>query len=374
MGVSTVTVERGDNLILLSALLLSAIGLVMVYSASPFVSVKYAKADWYFFSRQLIFTVLGLGAMIFGARVDVVFYRRWVKFLLLGISILMLLQLFTSLGSKIGGTRRWIDLGPFNFQSSEAARCLIIIYLARVVADSPELLQKLDRRLLTVLGVVAVPMLLTALQPDLSGAMVMAAIAGLVLFLGGLKIRHILLFASTGFACVVGWVIRTPYQRERVTNFILRISDGGGGGDNYQTMQSLFGFGRGGLFGVGLGQSKQKMLFLPEPHTDFIFSIIGEELGLIRTLLVLALFLVLTLRSIRMLKAQSDRFNYLFGAGLIGSIVLYALINMYVATGLFPVTGLPLPFISSGGTNLVISLWSVGVLWQLSRRAGGYEW
>ena len=367
-GATAVTVERGDNLIILSALLLTAVGLVMVYSASPFVAVKYHKADWYFFSRQLLFTVIGLGALVVGVKLDVGFYRRWIKLLLLISVILMVLQLVTPLGQKIGGTRRWLDLGFIRIQTSDIARCMVIIFLARVLAEKPEVLHKLNRRMLAVIGIAAVPILLTILQPDFSSALVMTLIAGLVLFLGGMKLRHLFVFASTGSTIAGLWILKTPYQRDRVMNYFLRVTEGGGG-DNYQTIQSLLGFGRGGLFGVGLGQGKQKMLFLPEPHTDFIYAIIGEELGLIRASLVLGLFLILALRTIKTLKDQPDRFNYLLGSGLILSIVLYAMINMYVATGLLPVTGLPLPFISSGGTNLVISLWSVGVLWQLSRKA-----
>jgi len=370
-GLSAI-VSRGDNLLLLSALLLTAVGLVMVYSSSTFVAAKHDKLDWYFFSRQLLFTVIGLVALIVGAKLDVRFYRRWVKALLIGFYIVMALQLITPLGPVIGGTRRWIDFGPFRMQTSDVARCLIVIYLARVLTDEPELLGRLDKRMWGVLGIIAVPMALTILQPDLSGALMMALTAGLVLFLGGMKLRHLAGFFTAGLGVIALWIMRIPYQRERIYNFVLRFVEGGGA-DNYQTLQSLLGFGRGGLLGVGLGQGKQKMLFLPEPHTDFIFSIIGEELGLIRASLIIALFLILALRSFKALRRQPDRFSFLLGSGLVGSIIIFALVNMYVATGLLPVTGLPLPFISSGGTNLVISLWSVGVLWQLSRYAGNYD-
>ncbi len=364
--------SRGDNLLLLSALMLAAVGLVMVYSSSSFVAARYNKVDWFFFSRQLLFTVIGLAALLIGARLDVGIYKRWGRVLLFGFTILLALQLVTPLGPVISSTRRWIDLGPFNLQTSDVVRCLIVIFLAQVLTDEPELLLKLDKRMGRLLLIIAVPIILTVLEPDLTGALMMALTAGLLLFLGGMKLLHLLGIGSAGLAVAGLWVMRMPYQRERIQNFAMRVLEGGSG-DNYQTFQSLLGFGRGGLFGVGLGQGKQKMLFLPEPHTDFIFSIIGEELGLIRTSLVIALFLILALRSFKMLRRQPDRFNLLLGAGLIGSIITFALVNMYVATGLLPVTGLPLPFISSGGTNLVISLWSVGVLWRLSRYAGDYD-
>ena len=362
----------GDRLIVISAFLLTALGLVMVYSASTFVAAKYDKMDWFFMFKQLKFAIIGLVVFMIGARVNVQLYKRWVKAALIGITALMFLQLVTPIGSIIGGTRRWINLGLFNLQTSEVARCLVVIYLARILADEPEVLQRLDKRMFGVLAVVAVPMLLTAFQPDLSGALMMALVVGIILFLGGLKLLHIFGFSAIGVMGTIFMVMRNSYQRERLFNFLQRFTDVGGSGDNYQAFQSLIGFGRGGLLGVGLGQGKQKMLFLPEPHTDFIFAIIGEELGLIRTTIVLALFIILAIRAFKAVKMQSDRFKFLLGAGLTASIIMYALVNMYVTTGMLPVTGLPLPFISSGGTSLVISLWSIGVLWNLSRYAGDY--
>ncbi|MCF7810048.1 putative lipid II flippase FtsW [bacterium] len=362
----------GDYWLLGAAALLTALGLVMIYSSSTFVAAQQNKMDWFFLFRQLKHTVFALIALYMGAKMDVSVYRKWIKVLLLGTVILMLLQLTTPLGPVIGGTKRWLNLGFTKIQTSEAARCLIVIYLAKVLTDEPDILNKIDKRLLKHLAIIAVPMFLTMLQPDLSGSLMMASTAGLVLFLGGMKLVHII---GMLIACAIPAslaLLRNAYQRERIFSFIQRFTEGGGGigGDNYQTFQSLIGFGRGGLFGVGLGQGKQKMLFLPEPHTDFIFSIIGEELGLIRTVIVVALFLFLAIRAFKVVRAQNDRFKYLLGAGLTGSIIMYAMINMYVATGLLPVTGLPLPFISSGGTSLVVSLWSIGVLWNISRSTG----
>jgi len=363
-------VDVGDGWLLGAAALLTALGLVMIYSSSTFVAAKQDRVDWFFLLRQLKHTVIALIALYMGARMDVKVYHKWIKVLLLGTVILMVLQLITPLGPVIGGTKRWLYLGFVNVQTSEAARCLVVIFLAKVLTDKPDILRKADKAMFKVLGVIAVPMFLTMLQPDLSGSLMMAATAGLVLFLGGMKIVHLFGITLAGAVTASLAVLRNSYQRDRLWSFIQRFTDGGGGGENYQTFQSLIGFGRGGLFGVGLGQGKQKMLFLPEPHTDFIFSIIGEELGLIRTVVVVALFIFLTIRAFKIVRKQKDNFNYLLGAGLIGSIIMYAIINMYVATGLLPVTGLPLPFISSGGTSLVVSLWSIGVLWNLSRYAG----
>lgn len=364
--------HRGDNLLLSAALLLTALGLVMVYSASTYVAAMHGKMDWFYFFRQAKFTVIGLGALLLGARIDVFVYKKYVKLALIFICVVMALQLVTPLGSVIGGTRRWLNLGIISVQTSDIARCLVIIYLARILTDEPEILQRLDKRMLKLLSMIAIPMALTALQPDLSGAILMAFTAGFVLFIGGLKLKHLFGFGSISAFGAYLMMMWNPYQKERLMGFLQQFTDVSSGGDNYQSFQSMLGFGRGGLFGVGLGQSKQKMLFLPEPHTDFIFSIIGEELGLIRSVLILALFLIIVMRAFKAMKNQPERFYLLMGSGLAATIVIYALVNMYVATGLLPVTGLPLPFISSGGTNLVISLWSIGILWNLSRFAGDH--
>jgi len=359
---------HGDDILLLTALVLTAAGLVMVYSASLFVATSHAQVDWFFFGRQSRFLIVALLALLVGMWVDVRHYRHWGTPFLIGVSLLMVLQLTTPIGYAAGGTRRWVRFGLFNLQTSDVARCLVVIFLAKVLTDRPEIVRRFppDGRLIKVLALVAVPLVLTCLQPDLSGALMMALIAGLLFFIGGLRLRYLAGFGLAAVPTVALLAFRTPYQRERVLGFIGRLSDGTG--DNYQSLQSLIGFGRGGILGVGLGQGKQKMLFLPEPHTDFIFSIIGEELGLIGAIGVLLAFLVLFVRAFRICLKQTDRFNFLLGCGLIGSILLFSLVNMGVAVGVLPVTGLPLPFISSGGTSLVVSLWSVGVLWNLSRR------
>ncbi|MDP8239890.1 MAG: putative peptidoglycan glycosyltransferase FtsW [Candidatus Hatepunaea meridiana] len=367
VGISAIT-SQGDGLLLISALILTALGLVMVYSASGFVAAKYDKGDWFFFFRQLRFTIIGLGAMLLGAKCNVYFYKKWIKTVLLAFCVVMLLQLW--LAPVIGGTKRWIDLWFFRLQTSEVARCLVIIYLARVLTDTPEVIQRLNKQMGKVLGIVIIPVVLTALQPDFSSSMIMVLVAGLVLFVGGLKQKHLIVICVTIISLASILIRINSYMYERLMKFFQPLIQGGV--IDYQILQSLLGIGRGGFFGVGLGQGKQKMLFLPEPHTDFIFSIIAEEIGLIGVTFLITAIFVLILRSCKMLQKQPDRYKFLLGTGLAGSLTVYALVNMYVATGIFPVTGIPLPFISSGGTSLVISLWSVGVLWNLSRNTGDY--
>lgn len=363
---SSDTLGSGDEVLMITAGILTLFGLVMVYSASVFVAFRDYEIDWFIFFKQLRVLLIGSVAFVIGMRVNVNFWRRWVKVGLIVLGVVMVLQLVTPIGPVIKGTRRWIDLGLFNLQTSEIARCLTVIYLARILSDNPEIVQKPSGRTLRLLSIPFILIVLTFLQPDFSGSAIILLVVALMLFLGGIQSFKLAAFAVV-ICPILGWLaLRNPYQRDRLIGFISPMSDVSG--DHYQTFQSLVGFGRGGVFGVGLGESNQKMFFLPEPHTDFIYSIIGEEFGLIGAVAVLVAFIILFIRSVNICNRQPDRFGFLLGAGLVGSLVIYALVNIGVAIGVLPVTGIPLPFISSGGTSLVISLWSIGVLWNLSRR------
>ena len=363
---------RGDDAIIISALVLAALGLVMVYSASVFVATKAYQVDWIIFFRQFRLLLVGLAAMGVGMFVDIGVYRRWIKLALLAWCLVMALQLFTPIGPVINSTRRWVRLGLFNLQTADVARCLVVIFLAKLLAKDPELARRPSRKFFAVLAMAGVPVLLTNLQPDLSFSLVIGLTIMLVLFLGGMSVLNLGIIGSAGIPAVIYLFLQRPYQIKRLMMFV--SSRFSGAEMEYQTLQSLIGFGRGGLLGVGLGQGKQKMLFLPEPHTDFIFSTIGEELGLLGATAVIVSFLVLAVRMFQICARQSDRFTFLMGSGLAGSMMIFVLINTGVAVGLLPVTGLPLPFISSGGTSLVVSMWTAGVIWNLSRQSRwGYD-
>jgi len=239
------------------------------------------------------------------------------------------------------------------------------VLLARTVTEFPNVIRKLDRYFFVVIGVLAIPVVLTALQPDLSSAAMMVMIAGLVFYLSGIKYRYLMGLAVTAVGGTTLLIMANSYQRQRLIEFIQMWL---AGERSYHLKQSLIGFGRGGIFGVGLGDGKQKMLFLPEPHTDFIYSVVGEELGLWGVLLLLFGFLYLFYRLYKICQLQTDKFSFLLCSGLSGSVILYALIHMSVTIGVVPLTGLPLPMISSGGSSLVVTMWSVGVLWNMSRR------
>jgi len=340
-------------------------GLLMVYSSSGFIASSDAKPDYFYFFKQLRILLVGIVAFLAGARIKLKVWKYAVLPVMGLWAILMTAQLFLPLGPVVNGARRWINCGLFNLQTSEVARCLIVVFLAQVFAKRPELLQGIKKPLFIILLIPAAFMLLTLKQPDLSSAALMGLIVLLMMFLGGFSAPLLGGGILAGLGVGVWVAMHNPYQWKRIVEWW--------NGDNYQLIQSLVGFARGKLWGVGLNRGIQKWEFLPEPHTDFIFSIIAEEWGLIGTAAVLGAFIILFLRAIRIANRQPDRFGGLLGGGLAGSLVILAFVNMMVSTGISPITGLPLPFISSGGTSLVVSLWSVGILAQLGRRAESGE-
>ncbi len=364
----------GDSTLWLLPTFLTLFGLVMVYSATFYVSAERHASDWYYLVRQTGLVALGFTALFGGMMVDVSLYRKYAKLAILGVILLMILQsIFAPL---IQSTRRWIPILGLTLQTSELARIVVIIFLARLLSDDVSFGLRLNRALLKPMIPVAIIIALTFLQRDLSGAAMIAALVALILFLAGLEKRQFWAVTGgvVGVTLVAAMVI--GYTRKRIlgfVNFFLNYDASSISDENYQSFQSMIGFGRGGIFGAGLGQGKQKMAFLPELHTDFIFSNVGEELGLWGAAAVLIAFVILYLKSLKILKLQTDRFCFLFGSGLIASLLMFALVHMSVTVGIIPVTGLPLPFISNGGSSLIISLWSMGVLWQLSRRVASFD-
>ncbi|MBM3329745.1 MAG: cell division protein FtsW [Calditrichaeota bacterium] len=354
---------QGDEMLLLTAIALTCFGLVMIYSASFFLAIDKHAVDWYFALRQIVLMMVGFGFLYAGMKIDIGFYRRWARVILLTLIGVMILQAL--FGPVVHGTRRWLRLAGFTFQTSEAARCAVIIFVAHILAKDDKPGHSSTALYLAAMVPIGAMAAVTYFQRDFSAAAMMVAATGVVLLLAGMPWRTFLI--GTGIAGIAGlaFVLRTAYQRDRLITYLFpgrALSE-----DNYQSFQSILGFGRGGIFGAGFGESRQKMLFLPEPHTDFIFSIIGEEVGLLGTTAVLFAFMVLLYRASNILRGEVSRFGFLLGGGLIFSLMMFALVHMGVTVGILPVTGLPLPFISAGGTSLIVSLWSVGVLWQLSR-------
>lgn len=353
--------------LLIAVLALVAIGVVMVYSASSVRALLSSNDPARYGIAQAIFAAIGLTAMVVVSRIDFRIYRYFAIPAYLGALVLLVVVLVPSIGFEAGGSRRWLSL-PFigNFQPAEVAKLAIILYLSHWLDRRGRATHGL--RGLIPFGLLVAPgFLLIAAEPDLGTAGIYAVAALSVFFMSGASLVGFVAMAGAVVAAAVVFVSRTPYQLARITTFLDPERDPMGSG--YNAMQALMALAMGGLAGVGLGASRQKYLYLPAPSTDFIYAIIGEEWGLIGTLIVLILFLVIAWQGYRIAVHAPDTFSGLLAAGITTWIVAQALINMMVVTALWPITGIPLPFISYGGTALIINLVAVGVLLSISREA-----
>ncbi|MGD9489233.1 MAG: putative lipid II flippase FtsW [Calditrichaceae bacterium] len=358
-----------DLWIAVSVTFLLMIGMVMVFSASSMVANTNYGSLTYFFKRQLTWGLISIVLILVFSKID---YRRYKNHYfpvtVIFISIILLMGLFL-FGKEINGARRWYDLGIITFQPSEFAKLAVIGFFAYVISEKGEKLKNFSNGLLPPLTILGMVIILILLEPNLSTALMILMIVGLMLLLSQAKIRHLLAMAMAAIPAVIYMLSTHSYQMLRVVNWLKGITNPLGA--DYQVRQSLIGIGRGGFFGNGIGASKQKFFFLPDSHTDFIFSIIGEEFGFIGTSVVLIIFLVILYRGIRIAIKVPDDFGKFLAVGLTLNIVLYAFVNAAVVTHLFPATGLPMPFISYGGTHLAFMGVNVGILLNISRHANG---
>jgi cell division protein FtsW len=360
-----VTRRAPDTTLLVVAALLTAIGAIMVFSASSVVGITRYHDATHFFKRELVWIALGAAACWFGIKLDYGVLRRAAPWLL-GAAILLLVGvLFPHIGAMEGGARRWYEFGTISFEPSEVAKIAIIIFLAKLLADREEGARDFNSIGFPALFWVGVCFVLVLREPDLGTATLFLLTAFAMLFAGGARLRHLAIGAAIAVPALLAFVWASPYRRARFTAFLHPAADPKGTG--YHILQSLYGLGSGGLFGVGLGQSRQKFGYLPEQYTDFIYSVIGEELGFIGAASVLVLFLLFAYRGLRIAMKAEDRFGFFLAIGITTAIAVQAFINIGVVTSTWPVTGVPLPFISYGGTSLVMSLFGVGLLASISR-------
>ena len=354
--------------LLVAVLALVAIGVVMVYSASSVRALLSSNDPARYGIAQAVFAAIGLSAMVAMSRIDFRVYRYFAIPAYVGALVLLAVVLVPSIGFEVGGSRRWLQLPVIGiFQPAEVAKLAIILYLAHWLDRRGREAHGLRGGLIPFALLVAPGFLLIALEPDLGTAGIYAVAAMSVFFMSGASLVGFVALAGAVAAAAVVFVSRTPYQLARVTSFLDPERDPLGAG--YNAMQALMALAMGGLAGVGLGASRQKYLYLPAPSTDFIYAIIGEEWGLIGTLIVLVLFLVIAWQGYRIAVHAPDTFSGLLAAGITTWLVVQAVINMMVVTALWPVTGVPLPFISYGGTALIINLAAVGILLSISREA-----
>jgi cell division protein FtsW len=341
-----------------------AFGLVMVYSASEVLAYQQTGNPSYYFERQVAYMVVGLAGMLVLARLDYHHLLRWSRPIGLLTVLMLLAVLVPHIGIQINGARRWFNLGVIELQPSAVAALAAIIVLGRWLSDRGTLVRSW-RGIRDYVILLSIPVALILAEKDLGSTVVIAAVGGILLFLAGARYRHLITLLAIGGG--VGWltVIAEPYRLSRITCFGQSVTDASLS-TCWQGTQALFGLGRGGLTGVGLGNSILKYAWLPEAHTDFIFAIIGEELGLIGTAAVVVAFTFLGWRGIRASLRAPDRFGTLLSGGITAWICIQTFVNVAAVTALIPTTGIPLPFISYGGTALVMNLAAVGILCNVS--------
>lgn len=346
---------------------LLAVGLIMVYSASA-VWADYKFNDSFFFAkRQMLFAGVGIIAMFFIMNIDYWTWRTWAKVILIICFVLLILVLIPGIGNVRNGSRSWIGVGAFSVQPSEFMKIAMIAFLAKFLSENQKAITSFKKGLFPSLGLVFLAFGLIMLQPDLGTGTVMVGTSVVIIFIAGARISHFVGLGLLGVAGFVGLIISAPYRMKRITSFLDPWQDPLDSG--FQMIQSLYAIGPGGLFGLGLGQSRQKFFYLPEPQTDFIFAILAEELGFIGGSLILLLFSLLLWRGIRIALGAPDLFGTFLATGIIAMIAIQVMINIGVVTGLMPVTGITLPFLSYGGSSLTLMLMAVGVLLNISRHS-----
>ncbi len=360
---------RPSGFVLLAVVVavLNIIGLVMVLSASSVQSLQESGSTWSYFLRQATWLGLATIALVCTLRVDYRAWRRLALPLLVLSTLLLLAVLHPAVGTEVNGARSWFDLGPARLQPSELGKLALLLFSADLLARRAH---RVDDSRLTLRPVVLVGGVVTGLilaQSDLGAAIVVGAIVASVLFLAGVplaRLAGVFALATAGFLALA---LREGYRRDRLLVFLDPTGDALDTG--YQITQSLTGVASGGLFGVGLGQSRAKYGFLPNAHTDFIFAIIGEELGLMGAVLVIGLFLGFTVLGVRTALHAPDRFGMLVAGGITAWVLAQALVNIGGVLGLLPITGLTLPFISFGGSSLVVTMAATGILLNVAARS-----
>jgi cell division protein FtsW len=363
--------RRSAALLLGSTAFLTVAGLIMVLSASSVSSYARYGDSFRFFQRQAAYAVVGVLALTLTSRIRYDAWRRLaLPFLLLTV-LMLALVLHPGAGIEAYGSSRWFQVGPVTVQPSEIAKLALVVFTAAVVAGRWGRLDELGRLAVPLVPVWLVVCGMVMLQPDLGTTLILSGTVFLLLFVAGVRLRYLAVTGLVGLLVGMGLIMSADYRRVRFLSFLDPWKDAGNTG--YQLIQSLIALGSGGFTGVGLGASRQKWQYVPNAHTDFIFSILGEELGLLGEIVVLVAFGALIFAGVRIAAQADDVFGRLLAAGIVSWFGLQALINLGAVTGTLPITGVPLPFLSYGGSSLVVSLAAVGILVNIARapsRAG----
>ncbi|MCK8817334.1 stage V sporulation protein E [Natroniella sulfidigena] len=354
-----------DFVIFFVIIVLLGIGVAMVFSATSILAYQRFGDSFHYLKRQLGWSVLGIAAMTTFMNIDYHRYLKWAPKILLVSIISLILVLIPGIGHVIGGSRRWFIILGLRVQPSEIAKVALVIYLARYLSLKNDQLKSFFKGLLPPLAILGAVFILILLEPDLGTAATIAGTAVVMLVAAGASYVHLGSLVAMGIPGLLYMIISEPYRRDRLLAFLDPWQDPLDTG--FHIIQSLYALGSGGLFGMGLGRSRQKFFYLPEPGTDFIFAVLGEELGFIGTFTIVTLFFLFAWRGLQIALHAQDLFGSILAVGITTMITLQAVINMGVVTGSMPVTGITLPFISYGGSSLVIMLSGVGILLNISR-------
>lgn len=354
-----------DTLLFAVTSILVAIGLIMIFSASSAIAYAEHHDTAYYLKRQFVWLLVGLLCAYGAYRIDYRKLKPFAPYVLVLCALSLLAVLVPHVGMIAGGSRRWIGAGPISFQPSEFAKLGVVLYLAATLSARGERITSLVRGLFPLCAAVGVLAMLVLKEPDMGTASILVITACIMLFAAGARIEHLALIALATAPFVTISILSSAYKRARIFAFLNPWKDPQNTG--FHIVQSLLALGSGGLFGVGLGQSSAKFFYLPEQYTDFIFSVLGEELGLIGALFVVLLFVVFSYRAIKIALGAPDRFGFFLALGCAAVVAVQAFINIGVVTSSWPVTGVPLPFISFGGSSLIVSLVAVALIINVGR-------
>ncbi len=349
----------------MATILLICIGIVMIYSASGIYASERYHDEFFFLKRHLSFILIGFVFVLGILLSDYKKLRKYARRGLIIAGVLLLLVLVPGIGREVAGARRWFRFGFFSFQPSEFAVLAIVIYIADFIARKENKIKTLRWGLFPVMGVLGCMSSLILAQPDLGTTISIAVVVFLMLYVAGVPLRYLVCIFLIALALLAVLIIIEPYRIRRILAFLNPWADPKGSG--FQIIQSQVAIGSGGLFGTGLGHSRQKLFYLPAAHTDFIFSIIGEELGFVGAVGVILLFIVFVHLGLKVVKNVQDRFGYFLSFGLVCMLAFRAAVNIGVSCGVMPTKGLPLPFISYGGSSFVFDMISVGLLLNIAK-------
>ncbi|RMF95059.1 MAG: putative lipid II flippase FtsW [Candidatus Schekmanbacteria bacterium] len=361
--------ERGksDKLILFTALLLSGIGAIMVYSASAIMSLEKFSDPYFYFKKQLLAIIIGTILMVCAMNFN---YKKYYKLAIPSLMfaiVLLILVFIPGINETAKGATRWIAYKSLRFQPAEFMKFALILYAARYISKKGDKLSDFTKGILPlsiVFGIVAV---LIMKQPDFGTVMIMAIVLLIMLFIGGMNLKYLFSLMAVITPMAIFAVLSEPYRMKRITAFLNPWEYPRDSG--FQLIQSLYAFGRGGIFGVGFGESREKLFYLPEPHNDFILSVVGEEIGMLGVITIVGLFFIYVYRGFKVAMNVDDTFGAMLSAGIVSLIGIQGLINMAVALGLFPTKGITLPFISYGGSSMIFMMFLTGVLLNISENA-----